>query len=208
MSFDRTRVYALDIETCTDGVNGLDPREARITEVAVSTSLGDTVFADADEARLLYRMDEFIQHLPPGLIVTWNGAFFDLPFIHDRYALSCREVGLVLADLGMHLIEQPGLKPKYDYLPGHSTGYTAVWQTTQPFGLDLHQHLDISFAYKAFAAKHGVRHSLKPVAEAHGITMIIVDREKMHELSEEDRSAYAASDTRGTRELAIRLLGA
>jgi hypothetical protein len=69
----------------------------------------------------------------------------------------------LLTDFGMHLIEQPGLTPKYDYLPGHSVGYTCIWQTTAMFRLDVHQHLDISFAFKRIAAEHGVKHSLKPV---------------------------------------------
>jgi hypothetical protein len=41
-----------------------------------------------------------------------------------------------------------------------------------------------------------------------GITVIEVDRERMHLLTQAQRIAYAASDTRATRELAIRLLGA
>jgi len=46
------------------------------------------------------------------------------------------------------------------------------------------------------------------VARALGIEVIEVDRERMHLLTQAQRTAYAASDTRATRELAIRGLGA
>lgn len=222
MSYGPGRIFALDIETDTDGVNGLDPRESRITELAVATADESVVFADDSEAKLLYDANKYIQALQPGLIVTWNGAFFDLPFISDRVrklrtdqhrtlkgALGFGDIYIDrLRKFAMTLVPQPGLKPKYDYLPGHTTAYSLLWPTDDtPDGL-VHSHLDISFAYKQFAAEQGIKHSLKPVARAASIEMIEVDRSKMHELTPQQRHDYAVSDVRGTRELALRLLGA
>jgi len=189
--FDAAHIYALDLETDTT-INGLDPRVAAITECAVSTAAGDTVRgADHGEAT----------------IVTWNGAFFDLPFLYTRRRILSVPPSSTLHSFGLHLLPQFGLTPKYDYIGDHTCGYTAVWLREDDSDVP-HQHLDISFAYRKVAADLGVKHALKPVARALGITVIEVDRERMHLLTPAQRIAYAASDTRATRELAIRLLGA
>ena len=220
MSFDPSRVYALDIETDTT-IDGLDPANSRITEVVVSTAKEDVVFDHDSEAQLLVETDRYIKQLAPGLITTWNGVFFDIPFIVDRMTylrlnkprslLGMLGVTDVYVDrlrtVGLNPIAQPGLKPKYSYLPGHDVGYGMVWKTSDNWGdLNVHQHLDISFAYKGFAEEHEMKHSLKPVAKAHGILMIEVDREKMHLLTPEERHDYVVSDGRGTRALALRVL--
>jgi len=205
--FDAAHIYALDLETDTT-INGLDPRVAAVTECAVSTAAGDTVHS-ADyygEATMLFNLDKHLAALPPGLIVTWNGAFFDLPFLYTRRRILSLPPSSTLRQFGLHLIPQPGLTPKYDYIGDHTCAYAAVWSRGNDSGVP-HQHLDISFAYKKVAADLGVKHSLKPVAKALGIKVIEVDRERMHLLTPAQRTAYAASDTRATRELAIRLLG-
>jgi len=205
--FDAAHIYALDLETDTT-INGLDPRVAAITECAVSTAAGDTVRgADHGEATMLFNLDRQLSALPPGLIVTWNGAFFDLPFLYTRRRILSVPPSSTLHSFGLHLLPQFGLTPKYDYIGDHTCGYTAVWLREDDSDVP-HQHLDISFAYRKVAADLGVKHALKPVARALGITVIEVDREHMHLLTPAQRTAYAASDTRATRELAIRLLGA
>ena len=205
--FDAAHIYALDLETDTI-INGLDPRVAAITDCAVSTTAGDTVHgAGAGEATMLLALNEQLAQLPAGLIVTWNGAFFDLPFLDTRRWIVSRTTSrLAPHQLGLRLIPQPGLTPKYDYIGNHTCAYAAVWLRDNDSGVP-HQHLDISFAYKKVAADLGVKHALKTVARALGIEVIEVDRERMHLLTPAQRTAYAASDTRATRELAIRLLG-
>ncbi len=206
--FDAAHIYALDLETDTT-INGLDPRVAAITECAVSTAAGDTVHDSAyyGEATMLFNLDKYLAALPPGLIVTWNGAFFDLPFLDTRRRILSRPPSSTLRSFGLRLIPQPGLTPRYDYIGDHTCGYTAVWLREGDSGAG-HLHLDISFAYKKVAADLGVKHALKPVARALGIEVIEVDRERMHLLTQAQRTAYAASDTRATRDLAIRVLGA
>lgn len=210
MAFDASTIYALDIETDTsgqpiDGVPaGLDPRNARITEIAVADASGGRVFEHRSEATMLGSADDYLRSLEPGLIVTWNGSHFDLPYLHDR------AVRADVADpgLGLRLIPQPALRPKYGYLPGHAVGYGGVWERSARRPYLVHQMLDVSYAYRETAQRLGVKWSLKPVCEALGIPMIVVDRERMHELTPQERAAYAMSDVNGTRELAIRLLGA
>lgn len=215
MTFSRSTIYALDIETHTgfDAVlgrnaNGLDPREARITEISVSTEDGDAVFSDDDELALISGAERFLASLQPGLVATWNGAFFDLPFLADRISRQAGPESIQAPRSTMHLIGVPGLAPKYAFLPGHSVGYSASWRAAGRSVHDRHQHLDIANAYREQAYREDFRWGLKPTAEANGIEMITVDRTRMHDLTPAERSAYAASDTRGTRLLAIRLLGA
>lgn len=216
--FSASNVYSWDIETDTT-VDGLDPRVARITEIVVATNKEEVVLDDADEVKLIGQFDDYVCSLEPGLLVGWNDTFFDLPFVWSRWHgvdgagvefvpwdQSAR--GITGRELGMHPIAQPELRPKYDYLPGYNTGLGCVWSSRSNLRMDVHQHLDISFAYKRVAAELGVRHGLKPVCEALGIPMITVDRERMHDLTPAERHDYVVSDGRGTRELALRLLGA
>lgn len=192
------RVYALDIETDTSGGGGLDPATARITSVAISGSRFDEVFADGDEATLLTGLWNYIAKLPAGLIATWNGAFFDLPFLVARNQLNT--IGAL--DSGMTTWDIPGLTPKYSPLPGRKHALAATW-----LGVDgTHSHLDVAFPYRRTAHEHGVPWSLKPVCRALEIDMIEVDRANMHLLTAEEERAYVSSDADGTRQLAVSLL--
>lgn len=196
--FGRSNIYALDIETDTT-INGLDPRVSAVTEVVLSVEGDDFVFAGEDETAILNDLDYALGQLAPGLISTWNGVFFDLPFLdHRRHVLE-------LDSFGLTLIPAPGLIPKYALMAGYDVGQSGIWL---PRGAKLpHQHIDIMFPYKKVAEDLGVKHSLKPVCIARGIDMIEVDREKMHLLTPEQREAYVTSDGRGTRQLTLEWLG-
>ena len=91
----RPPLYGLDIETDTT-VDGLDPAVGRVLAVAVATADGVTVFDDADEAQLLGRLDRHLAGLAPGVIVTWNGARFDLPYLSTRAGAAGVGLGLAL----------------------------------------------------------------------------------------------------------------
>lgn len=193
--FDANRIYGLDIETDNSEGFGLDPANSRITDVALATAFGGVALGDMDERDLLIELTENIDTLDPGLIVTWNGAFFDLPFIIDRAkALGLREVTDHLM-----LYPQPGLEPKYGYLPGHTTAYSALW--------NHHSHLDISLAWRKFAEDNGVKWSLKPVMRAAGFDPVEIDRTRLHEYPPAEVFAYVMSDADGARDLAMRTLG-
>ena len=187
----RPAVYGLDIETDTT-VNGLDPRVAAVVTVALAGPGYEEVFT-GPEADLLVDLDERLGELEPGVIATWNGAAFDLPFMADRAALHGVRLGLRLQhDHAITLRRAP--------LPGHRGAYRASWFD--------HGHLD---AYRLYRGDVGpalrISCSLKSIARFVGLAPIEVDRSRIHDLSNEALHAYAASDARLARILTERRWG-
>ena len=184
-------VYGLDIETDTT-VDGLDPEVAAVVTVALSNDGFDEVFV-GDEDTILHDLDARLAAVAPGVIATWNGAAFDLPFLADRAALH----GI---SLGLRLRADPGIALDHEPLPGHRSAYRARWHR--------HGHID---AYRLYRADVGpalrVSCSLKSIARLVGFTPIDVDRTRIHDLSHEMLHAYAASDARLARVLTERRWG-
>jgi DNA polymerase elongation subunit (family B) len=180
--------YGLDIETDTT-VDGLDPAVSPVVTVALSTPAADEVFAGT-EHDILVALDARLRALPPGVIATWNGAVFDLPFLADR-AAACA------LDLGLRLVPDPTVVLSREPLPGHAGAYRASW-----YG---HRHLD---AYRVYRGDVGrvlqVSCSLKAIARLVGLTPVEVDRTRIHQLSRPVLDAYVASDARLARVLAER----
>jgi hypothetical protein len=180
--------YGLDIETDT-ACDGLDPRVATIVAVAVSGAGDEVVFTDADERSLLEALDEDLARRDPGVIVTWNGAAFDLPFLASR-------AEVVDLELGLRLQLDPTL-PFRTALPGHDGAYRASWHRHRHLDAyrvwrnDLHRVIDVSC-------------SLKSVARLTGHVPVEVDRERVHELSPAALHEYVVSDARLARLLALR----
>jgi DNA polymerase elongation subunit (family B) len=181
-------VYGLDIETDTTE-NGLDPRVAAVVTVALSAQGIDEVFTGR-ESTILFDVDQRLKELPAGVIATWNGAAFDLPFLADRAAVHRME-------LGLRLQLDPGLAMRRAPLPGHQGAYRGAWYQ--------HGHLD---AYRLYRGDVGpslrVSCSLKSIARLVGLSPIEVDRERIHDLSNEALHAYASSDARLARVLTER----
>src|SRR5207302_566881 len=90
----RPLVYGLDIETDTS-VDGLDPSVASVLTVALSNQGFDEVFT-GPEADLLDQLDRRLASVEPGVLATWNGAAFDLPFLAQRAELHDLPLGLRL----------------------------------------------------------------------------------------------------------------
>jgi hypothetical protein len=181
-------LYGLDIETDT-AVDGLDPAASPVVAVALSTDDGDEVFT-GDEAHVLARLDERLRELPDGVVATWNGGAFDLPFLADRAAARGEPLGLRLAP-------DPWVRLAHEPLPGHDGAYRAAWYA--------HRHLDVYRAYQADVGRAlGVSCALKSIARVVGLDPIEVDRERIHELAAAELDAYVASDARLTRLLALR----
>jgi DNA polymerase elongation subunit (family B) len=182
-------VYGLDIETDT-ATDGLDPRVGRILCVGVAGPGGEIVVAHHDEAELLRSVDHWLGELAPGVLTTWNGAAFDLPYLATR----ARALGV---GLGLRLHPDPGLLLRGDPLPGHHGAYRATWHD--------HHHLD---AYRVFRADVGpalrMSCSLKAVAGLAGLAAVDADASRVHELPRSALHAYVASDARCTRQLALR----
>jgi DNA polymerase family B, exonuclease domain len=187
----RPAVYGLDIETDTTE-NGLDPRVAAVVTVALAGPGYEEVFT-GPEPELLADVDERIGQLEPGVIATWNGAAFDLPFLADRAARH----GL---PLGLRLQHDSAITLRRAPLPGHRGAYRASWFD--------HGHLD---AYRLYRGDVGpalrISCSLKSIARFVGLVPIEVDRTKIHDLSNEALHAYAASDARLARILTERRWG-
>jgi uncharacterized protein YprB with RNaseH-like and TPR domain len=187
----RLAVYGLDIETDTTE-NGLDPRVAAVVTVALAGPGYEEVFT-GPESRLLVDLDERVGELEPGVLATWNGAAFDLPFLADRAALH----GL---PLGLRLQHDPSITMRRAPLPGHRGAYRASWYD--------HGHLD---AYRLYRGDVGpalrISCSLKSIARFVGLAPLEVDRTRIHDLSNEALHAYAASDARLARILTERRWG-
>lgn len=181
-------LYGLDIETDT-ALGGLDPTTVPIVAVAVAGEGWSTVI-DGDEHHILTELEHAVASLPAGVLVTWNGGRFDLPFIHDRAARA----GL---SLGLHLAPDTLWRSTHEPLPGHSGGYTGWWHQ--------HRHLDAYRVYRAdVGASLGLPCGLKPLSRLLGLRPVEVDRGAIHELSRDELSAYVASDAVLARELALR----
>ena len=184
----RTAVYGLDIETDTT-TNGLDPAVASVVTVALASPGYEETFV-GPEYEILADLDHRLTQLEPGVIATWNGAAFDLPFIADRAALYGMQLGLRLA-------LDPNLPMHHAPLPGHEGAYRASWHG--------HDHID---AYRLYRGDVGpalrISCSLKSIARVVGLAPIEVDRSRIHDLSNEALHAYAASDARLARILTER----
>jgi uncharacterized protein YprB with RNaseH-like and TPR domain len=170
-------------------VDGLDPAVARILSVAV---LGDGIelVLDGEEPALLGALDAQLRSLAPGVIVTWNGSAFDLPFLADRASRAGVELGLRVRHDPRVVLSRPPLN-------GHPGAYRATW--------GAHRHLD---AYRVYRSDLGrvfaVSCGLKSLARFVGLEVIEVDRARIHEIDGAALAAYVLSDARLTRELAAR----
>lgn len=166
---------------------------AAVVTAALSTPWGDDVLFGArpgDERGLFVALDQRLAALPPGVLATWNGAVFDLPFLADRAA----RLGLVG---GLRLRFDPVISLRRRPLRGHPGAYRGRWYH--------HRHLDAYRLYRADLPRVlDVSCSLKSVARLVGLTPVEVDRERIHDLSGEALAAYVASDARLARILAGR----
>ncbi len=215
--------YGLDIETDTT-IDGLDSRCSAIVAVAISTTEGDEVFM-GDEESVLLGTDSFLSLLDPGVIVTWNGSSFDLPFIMeraDRLGLSlglngtreprpgrsAERLGPRRLETGPAVQHSAGCSAESDTEP--SVARSGVVETT--CGASRwwnHRHLDGYRLYRGDVARVlGVSCGLKPLSKMVGLRPVEVDRSRIHDLDEVQMRAYVASDARLAREMVLRRMPA
>lgn len=182
-------LYGLDIETDTS-LDGLDPGVAPVIAVAVSSEQEDTVLTGAEPA-VLRALDRHLADLEPGVIVTWNGAAFDLPFLADRAARH----GIDLA-LEMHWDPRVPRSTHRRPLPGHIGSYVACWYD--------HCHLDAYRAWRTLTADPDESCALKAVAAREGLPAVELERSLIHEAALSLLRSYASSDAALARRLAER----
>ena len=181
-------LYGLDIETDTT-TNGLDPSVAAVVAVGLSSErFGDIAFT-GDEPTVLRELDAHLADLEPGVLVTWNGAAFDLPFLADRAAAHDLE-------LGLSILWDPAIRKKRDPIPGHVGAYRAHWHH--------HDHVDAYRAYRGLTDDPELSCALKAVARREGFEPVEVDCEQIHSLTTDELVAYVLSDARLARLLAAR----
>lgn len=143
---------ALDIET-----TGLDPETDSVVAVGIARPGDVQAIRSDDEVELLHWVESVMSVGPPsGLVVTWNGEEFDLPFLAQRF-------------------RDRGVPTKLSAVPRAELGkYGKPLHTCTWAGLE---HLDLAPIYREAAKQHGVPWSLKPVAEAVlGVMPVEVDR--------------------------------
>jgi uncharacterized protein YprB with RNaseH-like and TPR domain len=186
-------LIGFDIETDTSGVcpdgerTGLDPRYTRIISAAVWSDVDREFFADEAEQKLLRNINEYFMDVrdKSSTILTWNGSQFDWPSYLTR--AQCNGVAT-----GISWRISPDRPPKYRTCPGYDGGLVISYG-----GLD---HVDLMYPYKAYAEKHDIKQSLKPVTTHLGLNPIEVDATQMELLSDEELREYNLSDVRVTYE--------
>lgn len=195
-------MLALDIETDTSPLTqcerdagytarGLDPA---ITPI-ISYATHDGVTAETvtgSETYVLAELAALFGAPRHRLLVTWNGACFDFPFLHAR--------------MTMHGMAPPfamtydrALVPKYGPTPGYTGGYQITGERWS--------HTDIAYVVRGRASRRGIPWSLKPYAKALGLHPVEVDRSRMHTLTEAELREYNASDAEMTWRIAFATLG-
>lgn len=171
-------LFGLDIETDTT-VDGLDPELGPIVSVAIDS--GDAcVVHSVDprsgrlEADILVATDATVRKLPPGVLVTWNGAAFDLPFLRRRHQIQGIAGG-----------------------PTQEGDDRWTWAGHRHLDAYLVYRSDVGRTL-------GFSCGLKNMSRLVGLDPVMVDRSRIHELSADELEAYVASDARLTRDLALR----
>src|SRR4051812_33552460 len=180
-------LYGLDIETDTT-IDGLDPTRSSVVAVSVSSDDGQLTFR-GPERDLLTALDHHLATLAPGVLVTWNGSGFDLPFLADR-------ARRVRVRLGLRLRADAALPHRHPPITGHALPYRAAWHH--------HGHLDACCLYRTLLPE-STSCALKPLARAAGLPVIEVDASAIHDLGVHQLDRYVASDAWLTRQLAERV---
>lgn len=181
-------IYGLDIETDTS-TDGLDPTVAPVLTIALSGRKLDEVYV-GPEAELIAALDARLAALEPGVIATWNGSTFDLPFVADR----ARILGL---DLGLQLCLDRSLTMNRAPLPGHAGAYRAAWHR--------HTHID---TFRLYGHESPSSHwtSLRVIGRVLGLGVATSQdsARRTQALANEALHAHAPSDARLARVLAER----
>lgn len=184
---ERRPAYGFDIETDTTR-GGLDPATSRIIAIGVAGDGWERTFTGR-EAYLLAEADAFLAQLPPGHLVTWNGAGFDFPFLWDRAIAA----GVAL---DLYLSPDPRIPVPHGPPTGHQLAYRVRW--------GAHDHIDAYLELRATAHRVAGSARLKPFAALHGIDCLEHDYARLPSLSTAALERYVASDARATLHLAER----
>ena len=118
-TINTTPLIGLDIETDTT-IDGLDPRQSSVLAVAISGGGIEAVLDGPDERSVLVETDRLLASIGAGVLVTWNGSGFDLPFIRDSCSDSRPSLGLITR-------HDPSIAGRHDPLPGEPGRVRGRW---------------------------------------------------------------------------------
>lgn len=174
-------VLAYDVETDTSRGFGLRPHRTQITEVVLSTKETSWVAA-GDERFILEKFAEVLNSLPGNYLLSgWNNWCFDNIMLQSRaeYHGVSGWRGALTPTENKTLFEPVGPTSAAQALTWGPLEDRDVFQ--EKTTLDLSQ---------------GMRYTrgLKPFLESLGCEPVKVDRNKLHELPPEERTAYVLSD--------------
>lgn len=179
-------VLAYDIETDTSQGFGLRPFLTQITELVVSSREQSWIFA-GDEKHILEEFTKLLNRQEAPLVLAgWNNWCF------DNIMLQTRAEHHDIKGWG-GLLEGAVNSTVFEPVGPTSQAQAFVWVT--PEGITL-RDLDIFQEKVLLDRARGERYTqgLKPFVESLGCNPIKVDRQKMHELTDEERQDYVLSD--------------
>lgn len=175
-------VIAYDIETDTSRGYGLRAHKAQITEIVLS-SRGESIVLAGDEKYILTEFANYMNSLDRSkTLVGWNNRGFDNLFLDFR----ARHHGIENWGATLIDIEEDG-----PYPPISGFNHRAALAWVSPEGV---RHDDRDIFQEVYEQNGNVARGLKPHARSLGATPIVVDRNNMHVLSEDERKAYTLSD--------------
>lgn len=189
--------------------SGLDPRVSNVTSIAATDGLntfavdaptpGSTTLILSDpesaERAMVNAFAAWVQSRDLSYrvgirLVGWNTTYFDVPFLIAR-GFNQFTVNTTDDDIP---------EPKYGYPEWSDLVHSSrQWNNAILGNCSI---IDISHFFKDFAAKRGIKYSLKPVCQSLGIEMVEVNAEEMHLLTPAQVREYNMSDANGAWQLA------
>ena len=124
---------------------------ASIVAIAVSGADADFVLDGPDEATMLLELDALLAGLGDGVLVTWNGSGFDLPFI-------ARRAHLLELSLGLSIWPDPTISTPHEPRPGQLDRVRGRWYELG--------HIDGYLAYRSDVhdpTRQGLQHRACPL---------------------------------------------
>lgn len=213
-------LIAIDIETDTSAAafdptvpSGLDPRAAAITHVCAVTSnsagISEVVRAadefDDGERGLLGWLVSWLNGMGSGdVVITWNGLFFDLPFIEVRCLLHGIATPFrFISDPALDIAPKYGPAPWFSIIAAlHPSASAGSWNTVVVDGIDAaapSKTVDMAPLLAPYAAEHGIKHALGPVAQyVLGIDDWKLNAAMLHTYAADEIRRYVAADARNT----------
>lgn len=162
---------------------GLDPRVAEVITASAVGSDGSVFVVDSLKNEKAVIESLLTQLSCVNQLVGWNTTFFDVPFLRERSLKFYNNSSVYFTSTSTY-------EPKYGFSEWHDNARR--WNSVDINGINV---VDIAPLFKDVAASFGVKHSLRPVAEALGLNPVNVDASEVHLLTPEERMKYCVSDS-------------